>query len=463
MTPMNELFGELASPQRLAGLADDAPLLLGFSGGADSTALLHILLDLRRKHPFPLLLAHVNHGIRGEEALRDRDFCIATAKRQGLEICVLDADVPSLSAQSGRGLEEEARRVRYTYFEELMRERNIPILVTAHHANDQLETVLFRLARGTGLHGLCGMAPVRAFANGYLVRPMLNLSRADVQAFCKERGLEYVDDSTNEDSTYARNRVRREIVPILEELFPGSAERVSLMAQSLREDDDYLVSLAQAFLEEQATEGLPVKALQALAAPIRKRALMLWTERAGVSLQGVHLEELTHMLKHPTPHARVALPGGLYATVQNGILCLTENRCACVADYRVPFVVGESTAGETGIRILVKTVKDTEQTKKVHNLSTAPYINLMVGFGIITKDAYWRPRRAGDLIFLRGMHRKLRKLYAEAGVPLSLREQMPLLCDGDGVLWAPGIGVRDGVKVSAEDGGYELQICLPEA
>ena len=462
MTHATKLWQGLDSPQRMAGVNADAAVLLAFSGGADSTALLQMLLDLRREHPFPLILAHVNHGIRGAEALRDRDFCVAVAEREGLEICVLDVDVPSLAAHSGRGLEEEARLVRYAYFERLMRERKIPILVTAHHANDQLETVLFRLARGTGLHGLGGIAPVRKFANGYLVRPLLRCSRAAVEAFCREHGLSYVTDSTNDDPSYARNRLRGEVIPILEELFPRSAERVSLMAQALREDDEYLCAVAHSFLAEHKTQnGLPIAGLQILEVPICKRVLRLWTEEEGISLEGVHLEELMRLLKNEAPHARVALPNGRYACVFGECLILTGERFAPAVDYCLPFAEGTFWAGDTGIQILVTRTESLADIRKVHNLSTAPYINLTVGLDIITKDAYWRPRRAGDGLLLRGMHRKLRKLYAEAGIPLSLREKMPLLCDGDGVLWAPGVGCRDGAKECASGTGYYLQICLP--
>lgn len=457
-----ELWREMESPQRLSGYPMDTAVLLAYSGGADSTALLHCLIALRRQNPFPLILAHVNHGIRGDEAIRDRDFCVGVARREGLEICVLDADVPSLVAKSGRGLEEEARVVRYEYFERLMREREIPILVTAHHANDQLETLLFRMSRGTGLHGLCGIPTVRSFANGHLVRPMLGFSRERIEAFCRENRLEYVTDATNQDLSYARNRLRGEVVPILEELFSGCAERVADMAAVLREDDAYLSSLADAFLEEYSqAEGLPTAALQKLALPIRKRALMRWAEKLGSTLESVHLEELMRVCIQETSNARVALPNGRYAVCQNGRLHLTKERVRSIPNYRIPFALGVQTAGDTGIQISVQQAENGGDGEKIHNLSTVSPLILTEKLDTITKDAYWRPRKEGDVLLLRGMHRKLRRLYAEAGFSPEAREQMPLLCDGEGVLWAPGIGVRDGIAACCERGGYHLQICFP--
>ena len=459
----SELWREMESPQHMACASPDAPVLLAYSGGADSTALLYCLLEQRRRQPFPLILAHVNHGIRGEEALRDRNFCVGIAQCEGLEICVLDADVPSLAAKSGRGLEEEARALRYEYFERLMREREIPILVTAHHANDQLETLLFRMSRGTGLHGLCGIPAVRRFANGYLVRPMLGFSRERIEAFCRDRNLDYVTDATNQDRIYARNRLRGEVVPILEELFSGCAERVAVMTEALREDDGYLFSLADAFLEKHShEEGLPIAELRTLAVPIWKRVLMRWAEEWGSTLEGVHLEELMRVSLTEDANARVALPNGRYAVLQNGNLQLTEERMRSIPDYHVPFAVGVLAAGDTGIQISVRKADAVKDGEKIHNFSTPFHNNLTVKLDTITKDAYWRPRKAGDVLLLRGMHRKLRRLYAEAGFSVDARERMPLLCDGDGVLWAPGIGLRDGVASCADTGGYDLQICFPK-
>ena len=455
----SELWREMRSPQEMAGLNADAAVLLAYSGGADSTALLYCLLEQRRQHPFPLILAHVNHGIRGEEALRDRDFCVAVAKREGLEICVLNADVPSLAAESRRSLEEQARLVRYEYFERLMREKNVPILVTAHHANDQLETVLFRLSRGTGLHGLCGIPAVRAFANGTLVRPLLPFSRERIETFCREKQLAFVSDSTNTELCYARNRLRHELVPILEEMFSGCAERVGATVQALGEDDAYLFSIAHAFLEEHAvSDGLPVKDLCTQEAPVCKRVLMLWGEEHDVSLESVHLSELMRLCREGSSDARVALPGSVYATLVNGNLVLTKERMAKSISYCVPFAEGEYTAGDTGIVISVARQSGGESEAA----DAESVLSVSLSERSVCQNVFWRQRRPGDTLLLRGMHRKIRRLYAEAGYSQALREQVPLLCDEYGVLWAPGIGCRDGVIANRTQEGYTLKILLPQ-
>ena len=204
-------------PHALCGLPQDTPVLLGFSGGADSSALLHILLSMRERYGFSLTLAHLDHGIRGEEAARDRAFCEQVAATLGLDIVCRRRDVPSLAKESGASIEEAARSARYAFFADVMEERRIPILVTAHHATDNLETLLFRLMRGTGSRGLCGIRPFRPFACGFVVRPLLAISVGQIRSYCKERGIAFVTDSTNCDTAYTRNRIRRELLPLMEE------------------------------------------------------------------------------------------------------------------------------------------------------------------------------------------------------------------------------------------------------
>ncbi len=447
-------------PWELGGLSKGTPMLLAFSGGADSAALLQMLAELKNEFAFPLLLAHVNHGIRGEEAIRDREFCRETAGRYGLELAVLDADVPSLARESGHGLEETAREVRYAYFERLMKERSIPILLTAHHADDQLETVLFRLCRGTGMRGLCGIQRTRPFADGVLVRPMLQLSREEILEYCRDNRLSYVTDSTNFDTAYARNRLRAEVVPILSELFPQVRRHVALLAEQLREDDAYLEAAASAFLEEyQRGDRICAAELARLPRSVASRALQAFCGDACGTLERVHLDAIHDLIRRGRARARVALPSGMYAILRQGDLTLTRERVARTVRYELPFCQGVTEIPGCGMRI---TAEKIDFHEKVHNLSTSPSVNLTVCADIINHSAHWRPSRPGEKILLGGMHRELRRLYARMGWEPELRASIPLLCDEEGVLWAPGIGCRDGVCASSGTDAYRLQLWLPE-
>ena len=441
----------LRAPWQIADLPKNTPVLLAFSGGADSRMLLHLLAFFAKRDGFSLTLVHVNHGIRGEEAIRDREFCRAVAKEYGVEICILDADVPALAKAHGRGLEEEAREVRYAAFASLMEENGIPLLVTAHNADDNAETVLFRMARGSGLSGLCGIKPCRPFANGYLVRPMLSVTKQEVLSYCERKGLQYVTDSTNADTVYARNRLRAEVLPVMESLFPGAVKRMGEMSERLREDEAVLSSLADRFLEAHCRDGrLPIAELQAQPRAIARRVTVKWLAQVSdTSPEAVHLDAIERLVAAAVPHNALSLPGRVTVSVERGALCIGRSEKTPATEYLLPFCMGETQLPNGFGSVLVE---KSEKNLKVHNLSTDPYIILKEQSAIMESGLFWRPRREGDRILIGGMHRAVRKLYREAQIPLAMRAQIPLLCDADGIVWAPFCGVRDGIELAEKDG-----------
>lgn len=433
------------SPWKLANLAPKTPILLALSGGADSRALLQLLVEEREKNAFPLYLAHVNHGIRGKEADRDQQFCEELAERYGLPIFVKTVDVPRLAKETGTGLEETAREVRYAWFSELMHEHRIPILVTAHHADDNLETFLFRLFRGSGTRGLCGIVPTRSFGEGTLVRPLLTCTRREILAFCEDMGLEYVTDSTNADTVYTRNRLRADVVPILEELFEAPQKKAADAMVSMAEDEACLSQLAYtAYREAFCEDGLSCERLQILPTALCKRVLIRWAETyTGRLPERVHVEAMRALLDGNGENAEVALPADHLAVCECGRLRILRKQRAVIPMDEIPFCEGETLFLEDRVRI---TVKKSGENTNVHNLSTQSYIILKLHSAIINNSLYWRTLREGDRLFRGGMHKKLRKLYSEAKIPPHRRDQMPVLCDGEGILWAPFIGPRDGME-----------------
>ncbi len=455
--------GKLTDPRKLASLSPDAPVLLAFSGGADSVALLD-MLEREQATNSPILLAHVNHGIRGEEALRDRAFCENVAKERGLEIAILDADIPALAKERGQSIEEAARQVRYSFFADLMAKRNIPLLVTAHHADDHLETLIFRLARGTGLSGLCGIAPIRPFATGHLVRPLLGFSKADILQYCQERGLEFVTDSTNADTTYARNRIRAEIIPVLESLYADASHRAVRMSAELAEVDSYLCKVADRLLVKNTTfEGTSLKALREAHPAIRRRALQMWFENGrDVSLEAVHLQALLDLVESGDTTARVALPTGVsvYCTAR-GRLSFTKTKPQPIGEYTLPLTMGEYPIFNTDISISVTPVENFDEPNK------GDWNTLILAgeWKDLQQALTWRNRREGDVILRGKMHRKLRRLYAQMGMPTELRRALPLLCCGEEIIWAPFVGVSDdfmekiaGTNLSL---AYKIEINVP--
>ena len=461
---MTEQFvkkGRLLSPYKLAGLDASTPVLLAFSGGADSVALLDMM---QKEYPdAPILLAHVNHGIRGEEALRDRTFCETVAKARGLEIAILDADIPALAKERGQSIEEAAREVRYAFFADLMRERSIPLLLTAHHADDHLETVLFRMARGTGLAGLCGIAPMRPFVTGHLVRPLLGFTKREILQYCKEQELRFVTDSTNTDTTYARNRIRAEILPVLESLFGDSSHRAVRMGAELCEDEVCLQELAKELVEENTTvRGISYLHLQKAHPAIRRRALQMWFEKErGATLESVHLQSLLQMIEREDKTARVALPSGVsaYCTAR-GRLMLTKTKPQPVGEYTLPLTLGETKIQGTDISIVITPIQTNEAENNADNR-----LVLVGEWNDIKNTLTWRNRREGDVILRGKMHRQVRRLWAERGVPTEMRQALPLLVSEKEIVWVPFVGSADELKQKmAKDNAssaFKIEINVP--
>ncbi len=444
-------------PQVSAGMPNTTPILLALSGGADSRALLHLLSDAAEREGFAITVAHVNHGIRGDEAQRDEDFCRALAEAYGVELVCLRADVPRLAKESGRGLEETAREVRYRFFAEQMSQKSIPLLVTAHHADDQLETVLFRLGRGSGARGLGGMATCRPFASGHLVRPLLEVTRREILAFCEENRLDYVTDSTNADATYARNYIRSELIPRMERVFDAPQLHAAHTAQALREDEECLTELSLALLSQARQEdGLSIDALRDTHGAILKRSLGGYVEsKTGHFPERVHLEALAALVNGTTPNAEVALTGGFCAYSERGLLRIGREIETPTEELCLPISDGTQVLSGFGVEICVKKL---DSNTKIHNLSTESHIILNIGSAIMKKDLYWRTRRNGDRLLRGGMHRELKGLLAEAELPPSRRRTLPLLCDREGILWIPFVGARDGAD--AEGDAYRISVRL---
>lgn len=234
------------------------------SGGADSVSLLLALKALSEERGFELLACHLNHGLRGEESDRDERFCRELCGRLNVPLTVKRVSVAEL-AEKHESLEEAARRVRYAFFSETLGALGGAVLATAHTANDNAETVLINMLRGTGLAGLCGIPPVRELDGFRVVRPLIYCTREDVEHFLAENGQDYVTDSTNLSEEYTRNKIRRRVLTELLEINPSALECFSRMTKNLREDNAFLEDAAARALEEyRVGRGWNAAALAAL-------------------------------------------------------------------------------------------------------------------------------------------------------------------------------------------------------
>ncbi len=432
-----------------SGYAQDTPVLVAFSGGADSALLLHLLHRAGTR----LYAVHVHHGIRGAEADADLDFCRRTCRALGVPLFAIRINAPALAKKSGQSVETAAREARYRHFARLMKKHGIPLLATAHHADDNLETLLFRLCRGTGTRGLCGiLSPAQlpgTTADEHLCvfRPLLHLTKQEILAACDTHGISYVTDATNASDDYARNRIRNRVVPELEALFNHPQHAAARLSRAAAEDCDALDAMADALYRAHATSNaLPLDVLKSQPAAISKRLITrLYACATDRMAEAVHVDAVYARVS-TGQLGSISLPGALRAVIDRDELRILPEATDTAPAYQMPLLQGFCEIEGTDLAIWCGMEKNqetvTKQATNVYNL----YTELQVRFDTIKGRIFLRPLKEGDRILQGGMHKRIRKLFGQHGVPLHLRSRLPLLCDQGGVLAVPGICLRDGAK-----------------
>ena len=410
--------------------------LLGLSGGADSVCLFHLL----RAEGYSFCAAHINHEIRGDEALRDEAFCRELCDKYGIAFYSVRLDVPAIAKERGESLEEAARHARYSFFEQVMREVDIPVLLTAHNADDNAETLLLSLVRGCTLSGACGIAPRRALDFGTVERPLLGFQKKDIVAFCNENAYPFVTDRTNSDVSYPRNRIRNNVLPELEAINPAFLAAFARFTEHARPDAEFLDREAEKF-----ADTLEIAAIADLPYPIASRALAIAAHRAGAEPEAIHVEAMIGMAKEGS--GALSLPGSVRAECFGGRIVFRaesrQKRASIYPEYEpVALNIGENEIYQG--KLILAHGKLTNISAQVYNLSTSALFNA----DKINGQLYARPRREGDRILIRGMRRSVKKLICEKAshVELSKRRALPVVCCGEEVVWVPFLDVADGWK-----------------
>ncbi len=416
---------EVARYCREAGLfsAGDR-VVCALSGGADSMAMLWCLHSLQAELGITVAAAHFNHRLRGAEADRDEAFVRAFCAGRGIALTVGSADVAKYAAVHGKSVEEAARECRYAFLQALPCDK----LATAHTADDNAETVLLHLLRGSGLRGLCGIPPLR----GSIVRPLLSVTREQVAAFLRAENIAWVEDSTNAEEFCTRNRLRRRVMPELRVLSPRFSEHLTTQSRLLREEDAYLDELAAALLREE--NGVFACAPLREAPPVlQRRALRLMTRRLlPQDVSFAHISALQALLVSPDPSAQCDLPGGVIARRRYDGIELMRPSPETFPETPLS-VPGETLLPVPGLRI---TCEIAENFEKIAN---TPF-RFAIKYDMITQSIL-RPRRTGDRMSTDGVHTKtLKKLFIERHIPRAQRGVTAVLAGGSDVLAVAGIG-----------------------
>ncbi len=448
---MQDIISKVQQDMRAAGaLRPGDTVIAAVSGGADSVCMLHILKELSLRDSFRIVVCHVHHGIRGEEADRDAEFTDKLAGGLDLAFRRVDVDVPALARQGGLSLEEAGRLARYRCLQQVKEEEKADWIALAHHRDDQIETVLFHLLRGTGLRGLRGMLPVR----GDRIRPLLGIGRTEIEEWLTERKLSWCTDSTNTDPEYARNRIRNRILPEMLLVNPGAGdhilrlareaaeryEAVSARAETLEKDlvrygrDEHPEGRIPAYVEisQDLRQGdFPREVTEELI--FRQIALLAGSRK---DITGKHIDAVYRLFEKETGK-RTDLPYGLTAQrTYQGIKLTGRDRPSGPGELKVPEGHFRMT------RMPYRPGEDLSAEDRRKKIDAARVRGHMVV----------RTMQAGDRITISdsGEKKKLGRLFTDARIPAELRQVWPVVADDEEVIWVVGLRLNARYKITEE-------------
>lgn len=429
-----------ALPQQVRKFLEEAGVCAGMSvccalsGGADSVCLLRCLLALRESLALTVTAVHVNHNLRGAEALRDQQFCEALCQKLCVPLQVFSVHVRERAVREKCSEELAARYCRYEAFEQVQADW----IATAHTASDNLETMLYRLARGSGLHGLASIPP----KNGRLIRPLLTVTREMVENYLAVLEQDYVTDSTNLTDAYTRNRIRHSVVPALRQLNPALERTAVHTLRSLRLEDDYLAQQAAAAFAAHSEDKHTLTGLDTMHPAIGMRCLAMLLGQCGIAYDADLLERLYQMTRQG---GRWNLTGNVYAAAKQGTLKIEVMLPAPkpLAEW-IPLKQGENHlyAGFVLLASIVS-VESSGNFANIHEKST----NYCLDYDKIKGSIFLRPRQYGERIQLCGREftSSLKKLI-QSHVPPQRRQTLHILADDAGIVYAEWIGIADRVR-----------------
>jgi len=410
---------------RFSMLNGATEIIVGFSGGADSTCLLYILNSLKDEFNLKIHAVHINHCLRGEESDRDENFVRDFCDKNSIMLSVLRADVLNEAKKAGQSVEEYARNLRYDYFQSLSTETSK--IATAHNLNDCEETMIFNLARGSGLKGLCSIPAVR----GNIIRPLIECTRDEIEIFCKENNLQYVTDSTNLTDDYTRNKIRHNIIPLLKELNPSFDTSFLRCVTALREDEFFLEKETEKFYNSINLDfGFDADVLSRADNALKNRVIAKIIYDKCKSLPEMkHIEMVVSILSG----GKAEIISGETIVVRRGILYfLSDLVCKNFTEEKIIF------SGNVWKNDFVKLELNNECTQKIYKdmvLSTLDWDK-------INGSLFLRKRHDGDKITLpvRKVTKSLKKLFNEMKIIPETRDSLIVLADETSVVWVEGIG-----------------------
>lgn len=405
---------------------------VGVSGGADSMALLNVLLELKDEFGMNIIACHVNHGIRGETADRDEKFVAEACKRLGVDVRILRADVPGTAKKMHLGVEECGRRIRYDFFNSVADD---VIIATAHTLSDRSETLLLNIARGASVKGLCSIPAVR----GNIVRPLIDCTRADIEKYCSDNSIEFVTDETNFEDIYSRNRIRLNVIPELKKLNPSLERAFMRLISNAEEENGFMNGFSREILGKvKLKDGYNARLLNDEHPAVRKRVIFeIINNETGIAPEAVHVEQVDKILQG----GRTEIIGDTVVEVKNGVMKINPQKEE-IADWEFDFdsLSAEIPFGKIRGEIIHRNNLPLKQS--VHNK--------VLDYDSIVGHSVLRNRRPGDKMKLAGSSctKTLKKLFNEKHV--ENRNCAAVLADEAGICWVQGLGCADRCKIKPE-------------
>lgn len=388
-------------------------VLLAVSGGADSVVMLMLFIEAAKKLSFSIEVAHVEHGIRGEASVCDAQFVKSLCEKYNVRFSMLSINAPAEAKTAGMSVEEYSRKRRYEFFDSFEADK----IATAHNADDNAETLVFRLARGSGLNGAASIPPVR----GKIIRPLIECSAEEIRAYANKNNIEYRVDSTNTDNKYTRNYIRNIVIPSLKNINSSAPEHLNEFISDASEVNEYMNEVSENAASECVTDrGICLSRLKKYHISIIKRVVADYFNSYDVTLDRIHLNEVVKLLNK---HGRVQLKDDIFAVCHNDMLYL--HKYSDSAEFVTPHF-------------------DIVSSKNFNNCDVDFYCD----YDKIVGDVYFRSRQAGDTISPagRGCKKTLKKLFNEYKIPEYERNSIPVICDDSGVIGVFGYCADERVK-----------------
>ena len=454
------MFSEfLKTIKKYRMLSGGEKVLVAVSGGIDSMVLLTLLQQFADRFKGKLVVAHLNHGLRGKESDRDEDFVKSAAASMGLSCFTKKINVGHIVLQEGLNLQDAARRERYRFFEEVSMDQGCDRIALGHNADDQAETMLMRIIRGSGIKGLGGIPPQR----GAIIRPIIELSREDIGNYASTEDINFREDSSNLKDSYLRNKLRLQLIPTLKEYNPRICSELNMLSSINRDVEAYLQDEAEKFFKKAACpEKGDVRAILLDAsifnetpAALKAKVVMKAVERLTGSSSGLfsaHILDVENLALKKASGKSINLPKGLTVSLEYGRLIFSRDASArSDTFFSYPLIIpGDTIINEAGISL--RTSKVTHGDFILKDDSKSIWLDMKR----FPEPLEVRNFLAGDRIRITGMsgRKKLKDLFIDEKVPPGLRRKIPILVSGDEILWVVGLRQSKSTNTESPEGEF---------